>query len=356
MGRTCWRIDQQNEARFYGARRGRRIWPRQHERTNHGSAHRPVHDTDPVIADIFNGQTLNAFSYVLNNPLTLMDPTGFQQQPTQSIPVILDTIEQTVISDYPDDFVPEPEPEYAPEALESTNSIRFTTDVGTMGDGGAQESEGVDRREQIADLEGGYLFGVLEGLTPFAAVGHSLADAFGLSDNKSREARFGLAIGQIVGGVIATVGGIGGEVLGGAASVTGVGAALGVPVMVVSTVAVAGGIGNIAAGIRGLASVMSGGGKTKGPVLVRDFATPRTVNRSAKYASEREARAIARTHLGKDPVKVGPGKLRSQDGRWQYRGKPDDLLGHSPADSAHIHLEKLDPKTGEVLENWHLRW
>jgi len=54
-------------------------------------------------------------------------------------------------------------------------------------------------------------------------------------------------------------------VLGGAASVTGVGAALGVPVMVVSTVAVAGGIGNIAAGIRGLASVMSGGGGTGAP-------------------------------------------------------------------------------------------
>jgi hypothetical protein len=54
-------------------------------------------------------------------------------------------------------------------------------------------------------------------------------------------------------------------VLGGAATVTGVGAALGVPVMVVSTVAVAGGIGNIAAGIRGLASVMSGGGGTRAP-------------------------------------------------------------------------------------------
>jgi hypothetical protein len=72
--------------------------------------------------------------------------------------------------------------------------------------------------------------------------------------------KFGLAIGQIVGGVIATMGGLGGEVLGGAATVTGVGAAIGVPVMVVSAVAVTGGIANIVAGIEGLASVMSGGG------------------------------------------------------------------------------------------------
>jgi hypothetical protein len=59
---------------------------------------------------------------------------------------------------------------------------------------------------------------------------------------------------------------------------------------------------------------------------------------------------------GCDPVQVEPGKLRSADGRWQYRGKPEDLAGHGPGDSPHIHLERLNQKTGEVLENWHLRW
>jgi hypothetical protein len=45
----------------------------------------------------------------------------------------------------------------------------------------------------------------------------------------------GLAVGQIAGGIFAMVGGATGEVLGGAASVTGIGAAIGVPAMVVSS-------------------------------------------------------------------------------------------------------------------------
>jgi hypothetical protein len=89
---------------------------------------------------------------------------------------------------------------------------------------------------------------------------------------------------------------------------------------------------------------------------VRDFATKNTKNLSARFGSQGEARSLARTKLGRDPIQVEPGKLRSADGKWQYRGKPEDLTGHGPGDSPHIHLERLNAKTGEVLENWHLRW
>jgi len=61
-------------------------------------------------------------------------------------------------------------------------------------------------------------------------------------------------------------GGIGGDVLGGAATVTGIGAAVGVPAIVVSTGLVVGGAGNVAAGIRGLTqSMMSKGSGSSGP-------------------------------------------------------------------------------------------
>jgi RHS repeat-associated protein len=33
--------------------------------------------TDPIIANVYNGQSFAAYSYVLNNPLTLIDPSGF---------------------------------------------------------------------------------------------------------------------------------------------------------------------------------------------------------------------------------------------------------------------------------------
>jgi hypothetical protein len=45
-------------------------------------------------------------------------------------------------------------------------------------------------------------------------------------------------------------------------------------------------------------------------------------------------------------------KLRSQDGRWQYRAKPRDVFDYHP----HIHLEHLNPVTGEVLRSFHLLW
>lgn len=81
-----------------------------------------------------------------------------------------------------------------------------------------------------------------------------------------------------------------------------------------------------------------------------DFATKRTKNWSAQMASERDARNLARGKLGSDPVEVAPNKWRSQDGRWQYRAKPGDVA------DKHIHLEQLNPKSGEVLQNVHLRW
>jgi RHS repeat-associated protein len=34
--------------------------------------------TDPIVADLFSGQSLNPYSYVLGNPLAYVDPNGFQ--------------------------------------------------------------------------------------------------------------------------------------------------------------------------------------------------------------------------------------------------------------------------------------
>jgi hypothetical protein len=83
---------------------------------------------------------------------------------------------------------------------------------------------------------------------------------------------------------------------------------------------------------------------------VEDFASRATRNFSATFGSEREARNLARTKLGAGAIEVGPYKLRSQDGKWQFRAKPSDVADQ------HVHLERLDPNTGEVLQNWHLRW
>jgi len=82
----------------------------------------------------------------------------------------------------------------------------------------------------------------------------------------------------------------------------------------------------------------------------RDYQTSKTNQHEATYKSEGEARGVAQKILGKDIVKTGDNKWRSADGKWQYRAKPGDVKDN------HVHLERINPKTGEVVENWHLRW
>ncbi len=86
-----------------------------------------------------------------------------------------------------------------------------------------------------------------------------------------------------------------------------------------------------------------------------DFRTNSTKDEKATFKSERDARNLARKQVGNDPVDIGDNKLRSQDGKWQYRAKPKDIAGEH-AGGEHIHLERLNPETGEVLDNWHLFW
>ena len=93
---------------------------------------------------------------------------------------------------------------------------------------------------------------------PFGGVGQQVLDAADVLPHGTPEARRGLAVGLIVGGVVDVIGGFTGDVLGGIASVTGIGAALGVPTIVVSTGLAAGGVGTIGAGIRALLTTGSG--------------------------------------------------------------------------------------------------
>jgi hypothetical protein len=107
---------------------------------------------------------------------------------------------------------------------------------------------------------GGFFGGLALGIVPFAGTGQQVLDEGGVLPHGTPEARRGLAVGQIVGGIFTLVGGVTGEVLGGVASVTGIGAAVGVPAMVVSTTLVVGGAANIWAGLQGLSqSMMSTG-------------------------------------------------------------------------------------------------
>jgi hypothetical protein len=57
-------------------------------------------------------------------------------------------------------------------------------------------------------VEGGFLAGLSLGIVPFAGVGQQLLDAGEVLPHGTPEARRGLAVGQIVGGLITLVGGL----------------------------------------------------------------------------------------------------------------------------------------------------
>ncbi len=226
--------------------------------------------TDPVIADIWDGQSLNKYSYVGNNPLAFVDPTGFVPN-TIVIPPEVDYIDQVVHVVYPDGFVPEPiiEPDSS-DSLESTNSMRSTADMGTTGNGAGglpqdttEPESSAWRNDPYVNGAGGFGVGLLEGMIPGSALAYDLQDLLGEHDGMANQARIGRSLGQLVGGLAMMGIGLVGEVSSLGISLTGIGAVVGVPAATLSAIAVAGGTANVLAGIRGLARIGGESSATK---------------------------------------------------------------------------------------------
>jgi RHS repeat-associated protein len=242
--------------------------------------------TDPIVSNLYSGQSFNAYSYVVNNPLTLVDPSGFQpamgvisQPGYPDVPLHYEEIKGgygNQVARYLNHEGPPPREEPPPGPKEKEDARQAgevgaaapPTDVDTTGSSPELDPQAATTTPEdltqnpYVQVEGGFLAGVSLGLVPMGGVGHQLLDAGEVLPHGTPEARLGLSVGLIVGGIATTAGGLGGEVLGGAATTTGIGAAVGVPAIVVSTTLVVGGAGNIAAGIRGLTQSLSKGSGT----------------------------------------------------------------------------------------------
>jgi hypothetical protein len=116
-----------------------------------------------------------------------------------------------------------------------------------------------------ADRGNGFFFGLGCGLTPGCGPVHHLAVDTGFVKSGSEDLRLGNALGQIVGGALLTALGAGGDVVGGGAVTTGVGAPAGVMVVVSASSLVVAGEANVTAGLAALSQVLqSQGGDGKG--------------------------------------------------------------------------------------------
>jgi RHS repeat-associated protein len=254
--------------------------------------------TDPIVADLFSGQSLNPYSYVLGNPLAYVDPSGFQpaagvvsQPGYPDAPLPYDQIKAgygNQVARYLNHEGPPPgeEPPSGPKEKEDARQAGEVgaaappSDVDTTGSSPEHDPQASTTapddwtQNPYAQIEGGFLAGLSLGLVPLGGVGQQLADAGDVLPHGTPEARFGLSVGMIVGGIAITAGGLTGELFGGAATVTGIGAAVGVPAIVVSTTLVVGGAGNVAAGIRGLMSTGSGSSGPQGTAPTLKWGNP----------------------------------------------------------------------------------
>jgi RHS repeat-associated protein len=229
--------------------------------------------TDPIISNLYFGQSLNAYGYVLNNPLNYVDPSGFQEADGQARPQVLI---KTFIEEHPDGTLRnvaiygplDEEPEKDSSEAAEFGAAAPPTDVDTTGSSYEPQSAPEDwSQNPYVQIEGGFLGGLALGTVPFGGVGHQVLEDGKVLTQGTPAARRGLGVGLLVGGFVTLLGGLGGEVVGGAAIVTGAGALVGVPAVVVSATLVTGGVANIVAGIQ---TLMSSGSGSSGPITATE--------------------------------------------------------------------------------------
>jgi hypothetical protein len=211
------------------------------------------------------------------------------------------------------------------------------TDVDTTGSSPEIDAQAATTAEDwtqnpYVQIEGGFLAGVSLGLVPMGGVGQQLADAGEVLPHGTPEARLGLSVGMIVGGIAITAGGMAGGLLGGATTATGAGAPVGVPAMVVSTTLVVGGAGNIAAGIRGLTQAMMSEGSgnsaaSKPPYKINPARDPRTgrINPTKTPEPSDAASVYERSILG-------------SDGKWYGQNSKGDIYRYHSDNAGTFHF------------------
>jgi hypothetical protein len=284
---------------------------------------------DPIVGAPLYGQSWNPYSYVLNNPLALVDPSGFEE----AIPPVLPNQPELYACIGPrctDDPPPPKGPEERPQGTQNATDARDNgaahppNDVGTTGNtsgyvpqpttgpqNGGDPTPTDWRQHPVVQIEGGFLGGLLLGVIPYAGLGQHFLSAAGVLPSGTRAANIGLAIGEVVGGIALLVGGVAGDAAGAVASATGVGALAGVPAIVASTAVAVGGVANIAAGLHGLGQAFSMGsgpkaGSAGGPGSGKRFPD------SAKDRAEAEANGKC-VFCGKDTERTPGPNQRNTD-------------------------------------------
>src|SRR6185503_12986183 len=187
----------------------------------------------------------------------------------------------------------------------------------------------VEEAESAAQFLGGAFEGAVIGMVPYGGVVDEVAVEGKVYDKWSRAARIGKALGKMVGGFVAMIGGVSGEIIGTGLTSTGVGSLLGVPAIAVSTVVVVGGVGNMAAGIHDFAEALQTKGSGSGGTDPGGKpAGASKIDRTA-FKAEREA-------FWREEAKNNPGKYSAGDLAKMENGRPPIGPDGHPMELHHV--------------------
>ncbi|MFO0589031.1 MAG: RHS repeat-associated core domain-containing protein [Polyangiaceae bacterium] len=331
--------------------------------------------TDPIVSDIGFGQAFNPYSYVLNNPLRYTDPSGWDGEPPR--PPILPVREKVIT--HPDgsvdvnlDYGGREKPKDPPTDADKSNTGQVglnagSKDTDTTGLPPPPPSEPPPRPEPpppeeppegwsqnpYVQIIGGFWAGIGLGIVPFAGAGEQFLEGSGVLDHGTPASQRGLAVGQIVGGIFSMVGGITGDVLGGVATVTGIGALIGVPAMVVSTTLVVGGAANVMAGLRGLTQSMSSGSGGSNSTGGKKIANEELKAPPAK-------RGVAPTGKDGNPVELhhrgqAPDSPLDEMTRTEHRGEGNFTKNHTNTGQEPSKIDRAAWKK-EQRSYWNEEW
>jgi hypothetical protein len=224
--------------------------------------------TDPIVSEPLWGQRWNPYSYTVNNPLSLVDPSGFSEEPAERAQLLPGPQTQRGPDGALEIVVVGTKKETKGPTAAEVGAEAPPTDVDTTGSSSGYEPQPVTTgpedwtQHSLVQVEGGLIAGLALGRVPFGSV---VAGA--IAGPGSRWAEIGRGVGEIVGGGFAFTAGVAGMLGGGAASGTGVLTLPGVAAVVGSAALVAGGIANVKAGAErlGQALAMSSGSGSSGP-------------------------------------------------------------------------------------------
>ena len=258
---------------------------------------------DPLVSHPSFSQSWNPYSYVLNNPLKYVDPSGFEGVPQGGPPPgAVDERNNPHVQEYFNN----------PE-------VRAIIDSGCIGDecnhklgavaatpAAATQDADQPAGDQVplpdAPTKGPWADGVgalLDGLAIGAVPGASVVAEVGMSahvwNRGTRAARIGRAAGEMIGGFAVALGGVAVGTGGGAATLTGGGAIVGVPALVYAGTIIFSGAVSVGLGGHALIdALMSKGYNDNGEKIARGGREPRETKAGANSADKKQIDDAAR--------------------------------------------------------------